>query len=194
MLPKSEHGILEDLAAEIGYTATVALVDWFGGVRFRVPVEAREDHVLAKVIGMPALRRLVKLYEGEVGDERKLLVPFDYQRDINRRDRTVAALFASNTKVPVIQQITGLQVRQLQNIRARLEDIGILPMILRQLGVPSEADVFSDLDFCGGYGPHESEDVSEGKPAEKTQGKMPEKIRGMTGGSTGGKMPGKTQG
>ncbi len=58
------NGTLEDVAAEIGYTATSRLVAWFGGANLYVPATATEDHAVARLIGFPAFRRLVAEYGG----------------------------------------------------------------------------------------------------------------------------------
>jgi hypothetical protein len=129
------NGVLEDIGAEVGYTATNALVDWFGGGNLHIPTAASEDHPIAKVIGLSAMKRLVKLYEGCVGNQRMLWVPLGYEREIARRDRMIALLFAQGYGTKAITSVTGMSERHVQQVRVRIENLGLLPLILRQAGL-----------------------------------------------------------
>ncbi len=133
-----ENGVLEDIAGEIGYTATNALVDWFGGGNLHIPTAASDEHPIACVIGMAAMRRLVKLYEGRLGNQRLLWLPMGYEREIVRRDRLIAALFSRGVGTQEIMRITHMSERHVQTVRRRLEDVGLMPLILRPLGEPEK--------------------------------------------------------
>lgn len=144
------HGVLEDISAEIGYTATNALVDWFGGANLHIPTEADPEHAIAKVIGLPGFKRLVKLYDGYVGNQRLLWVPFGYQRDADRRDRMIAVLFANGYGSKAIADIAQMTERHVQKVRKRVEEQGLLPLILRQAGFsPENSGENPDLETEG---------------------------------------------
>jgi hypothetical protein len=130
-----QHGIIEDLAAEIGYTAASSLVDWFGGGNLWIPTEADQEHPIAKVIGMPAMRRLVKLYEGKVENERLLWLPLGYQREIDRRDRMIAVLLSMGLGSKQVGSIASMSESHVRQVRTRVEEMGILPLILRKAGL-----------------------------------------------------------
>ena len=124
------NGIVEDLGACIGYTATAKLIDWFGGGVLHVPREAKEDHPICKIIGLPAYRLLVKDWGGD-----KVWLPLGYYRESNRRDRMIAVLIELGIGTDTVGKIAGMSRRHVQDIRKRLEDMGVLPMILRKAGL-----------------------------------------------------------
>jgi len=57
---------LYGLSELIGSTATLLLVDKFGGVPLYVPKHMDAEHHLAQLIGLEAATELVKTYPGEV--------------------------------------------------------------------------------------------------------------------------------
>lgn len=120
------HGILEDIGAEIGYTATCSLVDWFGGRTLYIPETFTDDHQIARVVGAQAFARLVSSWGGET-----LSIPIDFKREVARRDRLVCALLAKGTSTREVARIAILSERQVQIIRRRLEGEGLLPLILK---------------------------------------------------------------
>ena len=135
------YGVLEELGAEIGYTATNLLVDWFGGGNLWVPQEAKEDHPISQVIGLPAMRSLVRFIDRKAVNklvDRQLWLPLGYQREINRRDRMIAAMIANGTSIKEIVAITGMSQSHVYEVRLRVERLGILPMILRKRGLAGD--------------------------------------------------------
>lgn len=130
-MSKRLHGTIEDVGAEIGFTAAAALVDWFGGTRIWVPVQATIKSPLAPVIGLPALRRLVLMYEGRMGNERLLRVPRGDQQTLVLRDKYVAGMFLRGRNVREVSRATRLSIRHIQRLRRQLEEDGALPEFLR---------------------------------------------------------------
>lgn len=120
------HGILEDLGAEIGFTATSALVAWFGGANLYVPGEVREDHPLARTIGLGAFKRLVALWGGET-----LWIPINHAYEIDKRSREAVNLLARGMGSKAVSQALGISERRVQQLRAKAESTGLLPLILR---------------------------------------------------------------
>lgn len=131
------HGIVEDLGAEIGYTATASLVDWFGGGNLYVPPEVTKDHPICLVIGEPAFKRLVSWMDGQASTsrDRAIWIPMGYQREQDRRDRMIAVLFAQGLGSKQVASIAGMSERHVQAVRQRVEALGVLPLILRKAGV-----------------------------------------------------------
>lgn len=124
------HGILEDIGAILGYSATASLVDWFGGGNLYIPAEINENHPIAQVIGMPAATRLVREWGGET-----LWLPLGYQREQDRRDRMIALLLAAGVGSKAVSNVAGMSESHIQKTRKRLEEMGLMPLILRQAGL-----------------------------------------------------------
>lgn len=131
------HGLLEDVGAELGFTATSALVDWFAGFgQIAIPLTAEETHPIAQVIGMPAYRRLVKMYEGAEPTERFLWINQGENREIARRDRLIAFLLAvGQLNSKQIATIAGISESQVRYSQLRVNRLGILPMLMRRVGL-----------------------------------------------------------
>jgi hypothetical protein len=118
------NGILEDVGAELGFTATSALAAWFGGMNLYVPGTVDPDHPIVSVIGIAPYRRLVAAFGGEV-----LCLPEGRQDEIDRRDRVIATMLGGGKGTKEIAGKTGLSERRVQQIRMRLENSGVIPLI-----------------------------------------------------------------
>ncbi|QRQ86264.1 hypothetical protein [Cupriavidus oxalaticus] len=121
------NGVLEDVSAEIGYTATSLLVAWFGGANLYVPAAADENHPVSRLIGLPAFRRLVAAYGSET-----LAIPEGHLEEIDRRNRLIAQLIAKGKGSKEIAQITGLTERRVQQLRTKIERMDLIPLIMRR--------------------------------------------------------------
>jgi hypothetical protein len=117
--------ILEDLGAEIGFTATTALVAWFGNNNLYVPASVSEKHPIAKAIGVRAAERLVAAWGSET-----LWIPDGAQEERQRRDRLIADLLVKETPVKEIAAITGIHRRRVQQIAAHLHESGLLGFLV----------------------------------------------------------------
>jgi hypothetical protein len=161
-----KHGMLEDVAAEIGFTAATTLVDWFGGFgQIAIPMEASEDHPIAHVIGMPAFRRLVKLYEGAGPHERFLWMNSGENREIARRDRLIAVLIAvGGLGSKQIATIIGMSESSVRFSQLRVERLGILPMILKRAGLEKARGVNPLAKVLIKTGGGNSQEKSQQKP------------------------------
>ncbi len=180
----TKHGLLEDVGAEIGFTAATALVDWFAGFgQIAIPLEAREEHPIARVIGMPAYRILVKMYEGVETTERFLWINQGENREIARRDRLIAALLVMGTLTPKqIGTIAGISESQVRYSQNRVERLGILPMLMRRVGLGKVAAKKPDAE------PDDKKVLLKRaykKPGVKPPAKAPSNCHG--------KKPGKTE-
>lgn len=114
---------VEDIASAIGYMATCTLIEWYGGRKLFIPKHFDPQHEIARIIGAVAYRHLV----GHFGDS-LVTVPTDHFRELVRQDRIVANLLRLGHGTKLIGSMVGLTERQVQNIRRRLEDAGVLPM------------------------------------------------------------------
>ena len=118
--------IVEDICAVIGYSATVRLVAWFGGDYLRIPDQYNPDHLLAKVIGRPAFKRLVEAMGGH-----SMFVPNDSFREQAHQMKCIYHLLRDGCSCRAIAAATNLSSRQVVNIRRRLEEIGLLPLVVK---------------------------------------------------------------
>jgi len=58
-------GVLREMNELIGITATMAIVQQFGGVRLYVPVNVPADHILIELIGVHNAEKLVDRFGGQ---------------------------------------------------------------------------------------------------------------------------------
>lgn len=117
------NSIYDDLAASVGYTATVKLRTWFAGGWLYVPhpCRATPDHDLARIIGMPALQALVRDFEADqhlwlpIGEEARYV-----------RDRDIALRLAAGDTVAQVAAQFGLSERRVEQLRGEMIDEGVL--------------------------------------------------------------------
>ena len=127
--PKGENGVLEDISAVIGFTATTRLVAMFGPGKILIPVEPHSDHVITQSIGEPAMRALVNEWGGQIIE---LCMNADFHHA--RLLRAVASMFKAGMSAKDVAGIVGLKERHVRRLRGEAEDIGILPLVLRTKG------------------------------------------------------------
>ena len=129
---REQNGVLEDVSAAIGFTATTRLVALFGsssGHNLLVPVEARADHAIALAVGLPAMQRLVAEWGGQVI---KLCSNADFHHA--RLVRGVAAMFKAGMAAKDVADVAGVDERHVRRLRGEAEEIGLLPMVLKSGG------------------------------------------------------------
>lgn len=119
------NSTIEDVCAVIGFTATTRLIDWFGGNNIYVPSEPSDDHTLACIIGMPAMRALCL----EFGDL-TVWIPSTVHTAHIATKKQVAELLRKGGGSRSVSDATGLSQRQVQRIRRELEEFGLLPQVL----------------------------------------------------------------
>ena len=136
----SPHGpvntMLDDIAAEIGFTATMTLVAWYGGMHLYVPEKISEQHAIARAVGLRHAERLAAAHGGGM-----LFVPGAVSFDRARRDRMVADGVRRGMGTKQLASLTGLTERRVQQIRQRLEDEGLLPLVLKGKATHGTAEV-----------------------------------------------------
>lgn len=119
-----KNTVLDDISAEIGYTATTVLVAWYGGTVLYIPRTVTEDHPLCKILGIQAFTRLVNAFSGDFRDvfipKNSLFMRYERWRDI--RKMTLAG-----EPLDSISESTGLTVPQVVNVRKALVEHGLLP-------------------------------------------------------------------
>ncbi len=106
-------GIVREIAALIGLSATLKLVEHYPGIPMWVPVKYDPDHALVKIVGHEAASKLVDNYGGE-----------SYQ--IAKCEHAIRAV--RNTRIcnsdKSQRQLAiehGLTIRQIRNIQSGVE-------------------------------------------------------------------------
>lgn len=116
---------LDDIAGEIGFTATITLATWYGGRNLYVPAAPDEESAVVKLIGMSAVKRLAAAWGGL-----PLAVPTMWRYEEEQRNRTIGNLLIEGHGTKQIAAMMGMTERRIQQIRRALEDAGLLPLVL----------------------------------------------------------------
>lgn len=119
------NGLIEDIAAEVGFTAACKLIDWFGNRVIMIPVRPDPKHPIGIVIGLSAMARLCAVWGGT-----PIYIQAPSRRDSEHRDQLIAVLLAKGIGTKTVGEIVGLTDRRIQQKRYELERSGLLPLIL----------------------------------------------------------------
>jgi hypothetical protein len=117
---------LDDIAAVIGFSATLRLAAWFGDAgNMYVPEHVGEGQVLTRLIGLPAAARLSREFGGE-----HLALPRlrSYEDDLKRR--IVGRMLEQNFSSREIAVHMRLSERRVQQIARELESVGLIDVVL----------------------------------------------------------------
>lgn len=113
---------LDDISAVIGFSATLRLVAWFGdGSNLYVPIVAEEGHLLVRLLGMAAAKRLCEAWPGE-----HLAVPRLRDHEDDLRKRSVARFIEKGFGTREIAGILRVSERRVQQILRELEVAGLV--------------------------------------------------------------------
>lgn len=118
------NSTLDDIAAVIGFTATLRLVVWFGDTgSVYVPVNA-DDGQLVQLIGNSAARRLSKEWGGE-----HITVPrlTSYENDM--KNRMIGHMLQKGCSAREVSHLARLSERRVQQVCRELEAAGLIPVI-----------------------------------------------------------------
>ncbi len=120
-----QNGIMEDVGAEIGFSAANRLIAVFGGATLYIPGDIPADHPIALVVGEPAAARMAQAFGGETID-----LPDNEEFFRLRRTRQVAGLVRSGMSAREISTLVGVSGKQISRYRATAESMGLLPLVL----------------------------------------------------------------
>ena len=113
---------LDDIAAVIGFSATLRLVAWFGdGGNLYVPITAEEGSRLVRLLGISAARQLCKAWPGE-----HLAVPRLRDHEDDLRKRFVARMIEKGFGTREIAGMQRVSERRVQQILRELETAGLV--------------------------------------------------------------------
>lgn len=117
---------LDDVAAVIGFSATLRLAAWFGdGGNLYVPETVTEQQVLSRLIGFSAARLLSQQWGGE-----HLALPRlrAYEDDVLRR--MVGRMLEKNFSSREVAVHMRISERRVQQIARELEQAGLIDVVL----------------------------------------------------------------
>jgi len=113
---------LDDIAAEIGFSATLRLSAWYGDANpLYVPATVADHQIIMRLLGQSAAQRMAKAFGGEY-----LAVPriTSYEEDCRRHK--VAVLATKGFSMKEISRMVNLSERRVQQICRELEQTGII--------------------------------------------------------------------
>ncbi len=115
--------ILDDIAAVIGFSATLKLVAWFGGgnTNIYVPAVAEEGQLLPRIIGMAAARALSKEWP-----KKNLNVPRLHNYDTELRRRSIARMSEKGFSLREIAVQLQMSERRVSQVKEELRTSGLL--------------------------------------------------------------------
>lgn len=117
---------LDDVAAVIGFSATLRLAAWFGdGGNLYVPEKVSADQVLARLIGVSAAQRLCDEWGGE-----HLALPrlTAYEDDVKRR--VIGRMLEQEFSTREVSTHIRMSERRIQQIARELESAGLMEVIV----------------------------------------------------------------
>lgn len=123
------NGILEDVCAEIGFTATMMLCAIHGGGTLYVPSVVSAGHALGKLVGAAAFKALVRAFGGET-----MSIPRGEEFERWRRVRQVSELLSKGFTTRDVARALMLTPHQVRNLKGDAEELGLLPMVMAHRG------------------------------------------------------------
>lgn len=119
---------LDDIAAVIGFSATLRLSAWLGDMgNLYVPNTITEEQVLSRLIGFSAAKRLAEEWGGDY-----LAVPRlrSYEDDLKRR--VVGRMLEQGFGTREVSVHVRMSERRVQQIARELEAAGLIDVLLPQ--------------------------------------------------------------
>lgn len=129
----NQNTVIDDVCGLIGFSATVRMIEWYGGRHVYIPEHPTDDHPLALLLGCSALRALSR----DLGST-MLWVPKDVagrrKRSIQTK-KAVARLLSQGRTIEQTAASLGVSTRQIQRIARELM---AFRLIGPKAGAPSE--------------------------------------------------------
>ena len=142
---RKPNGMAEDLGAVIGFSNTLLLCGTRGGKTLYIPETALSGHLLERLLGESAFRRLVEEWGGETIEVPALTAFTRYQRI-----RKAATLHVQGKSLHAIALATGVTYQQAKNDQRTAEQLGIVPLVLTgDRRLKSDAEVIRQMGFDG---------------------------------------------
>lgn len=155
---------LDDIAAVIGFSATLRLSAWFGnGNNLYVPDTVEDGQVLVRLLGRSAAERLTQAFGRE-----HLAVPrlASYEEDVRRK--RIGSLLEGGFSTRQVSQFERISERRVQQICRELEVAGLITPV-----GPAKQKTSAPLEKAPSASLQENWHAKPGrkKPQGKTRGK-----------------------
>lgn len=115
------NSTLDDIAAVIGFTATVRLAANYGDRDVNVPLVVSDLHPVAKLIGVSRMRALHSTWKGE-----RIAVPSLKIVEFETRRAKILTLLLQGINTYTIAEVVGLTTNRVHQIRKEFTDMGLL--------------------------------------------------------------------
>ncbi len=116
-----QNTTLDDLAAVIGFTATLRISAWYANSNLWVPKKVDDDHALVKLIGQSAAKKLCEEWGGSF-----LAIPRLKKYEDDERRRIIARMLELGSGTNEIAAFVRLGERRVQMICRELEVEGLI--------------------------------------------------------------------
>ena len=117
-----QNTLLEDIAIQIGFSATVKITAIYGGGFIRIPKKCSKSHPLVKLIGESAFKKLQELYPDGDAIHVPNLSEFERLRNIKTASK-LAIRGVSSTEIAALIKSTP---RNVYNWLKLAEEIGLI--------------------------------------------------------------------
>lgn len=116
---------LDDIAAVIGFSATLRLAAWYGdGVNCYVPEDPDDACQLSKLIGLSSAKKLSEEWGGE-----HLSIPRLRNYEVDEKRRTIARMLEKGFGTREISSLMRMTERRVQQICREMEVAGLIAPI-----------------------------------------------------------------
>jgi len=125
-----QNTILDDICAEIGFTATSVIAAWYGrnSSPLYVPKSPDTPSHLQRLIGQSAYAQLVRAF----GGTQIRNIPTNRIYTVYLRRRQVFDMLKEGIDIQSICAATDLSSVHVTTLRREFEDVGVLPLILKE--------------------------------------------------------------
>lgn len=125
LVPRS-NSIADDIAAVIGFTATLRLCAWYGNPNANLYVPSRPiaGHEIEKLIGASAFKKLCQEWGNET-----LSIPMLQGYEEDCRNRLLRDLLLKGLSPREISRTVFIGERRVQQLRTHLEEAGMIPLV-----------------------------------------------------------------
>ena len=159
-----QNTTLDDIAAVIGFSATLRLSAWFGnGNNLYVPDTVEDGQVLVRLLGRSAAERLTQAFGRE-----HLAVPrlAAYEEDVRRQ--RIGKLLEGGFSTRQISQFERISERRVQQICRELEVAGLItPVGPAKVKVPVALEKAPSASLQENWASHHAGKKPAGKSARK---------------------------
>lgn len=159
-----QNTTLDDLAALVGFSATIKVAAWYGGLNVFVPRFVKPDQVLVRLLGESAAKRLCDEWGGCF-----LAVPplNAYENEVQRRQ--IGRMLEQQFGCKEIARHNRLSERRVQQIARELEVSGLIRIVVPRKRGPKAGQKLGQ-QFLG---KNDAEEMGGGFSSENAPEKTP---------------------